>query len=119
MKRNPAYLDTPAAFEDAFADVRSHQLAMLAGMRAAFEHMLGRFDPQALRTQFDAKPGRKVSLGFGSSGRHWDSFEEYYKELTRDADDCFRRLFGDQFARSYEEQLKRLRASGRSTDPQA
>ncbi len=118
VKRNPAYLDTPAAFEDAFADVRSHQLAMLAGMRAAFEHMLGRFDPQALKAQFDAKPGRKVSLGFGASGRHWDSFEEYYKELTRDADDCFRRLFGDQFARSYEEQLKRLRASGPPADPQ-
>ena len=118
VKRNPAYLDTPAAFEDAFADVRSHQLAMLAGMRAAFEYMLGRFDPQALRAQFDAKPGRKVSLGFGAGGRYWDSFEEYYKELTSDADDCFRRLFGDQFARSYEEQLKQLRASGRPMDPQ-
>ena len=118
VKRNPAYLDTPAAFEDAFADVRSHQLAMLAGMRAAFEYMLGRFDPQALRAQFDAKPGRKVSLGFGAAGRYWESFEEYYKELTSDADDCFRRLFGDQFARSYEEQLKQLRASGRPMDPQ-
>jgi type VI secretion system FHA domain protein len=108
VKRNEAYLDTPSAFEDAFADVRSHQLAMLAGMRAAFDFMLGRFSPEALRAQFDAKPGRKVSLGFGSGGRYWENFEEYYKELTKDADDCFRRLFGDQFARSYEEQLKRL-----------
>jgi type VI secretion system FHA domain protein len=108
VKRNEAYLDTPSAFEDAFADVRSHQLAMLAGMRAAFDFMLGRFSPEALRTQFDAKPGRKVSLGFSSGGRYWENFEEYYKEMTKDADDCFRRLFGDQFARSYEEQLKRL-----------
>jgi len=109
VKRNEAYLDTPSAFEDAFADVRAHQLAMLAGMRAAFDHMLGRFSPEALRAQFDAKPGRKVSLGFGSGGRYWENFEEFYKELTADRDDCFRRLFGDQFAQSYEEQLKRLR----------
>jgi type VI secretion system protein ImpI len=110
VKRNAAYLSTPAAFEDAFADVRSHQVAMLAGMRAAFDYMLTRFDPAALAAQFDARPGRKLSLGLGSGGRHWDSFGEYYKEMTRDRDDCFRRLFGDQFARAYEEQLQRLRA---------
>jgi type VI secretion system FHA domain protein len=110
VKRNAAYLNTPAAFEDAFADVRHHQVAMLAGMRAAFDYMLTRFDPGALAAQFDARPGRKLSIGLGSGGRHWDSFGEYYKEMTRDRDDCFRRLFGDQFARAYEEQLQRLRA---------
>lgn len=119
VKRNPAYLDTPAAFEDAFADVRHHQLAVLAGMRAAFEDMLQRFSPEALRAQFDVKPGRKSSFGFSSSARYWDSYEEYYKELTSDADDCFRRLFGDQFARSYEEQLKRLGALKRRDPPRS
>lgn len=119
VKRNEAYLDTPSAFEDAFADVRAHQLAMLAGMRAAFDFMLERFSPQALRTQFDARPGRKVSLSFGSGGRYWESFEEFYKELTADDDDCFRRLFGDQFARSYEEQLKRLRLLKRGDEPRS
>jgi len=113
VKRNAAYLDTPAAFEDAFVDVRHHQVAMLAGMRAAFDYMLTRFDPEALARQFEARPGRKISIGLGAGGRHWDSFGEYYKEMTRDADDCFRRLFGDQFARAYEEQLQRLRAESR------
>lgn len=113
VKRNAAYLDTPAAFEDAFVDVRHHQVAMLAGMRAAFDFMLTRFDPEALARQFDARPGRKLSIGLGAGSRHWDSFGEYYKEMTRDADDCFRRLFGDQFARAYEEQLQRLRAESR------
>ena len=111
LKRNPAYLGTTAAFDDAFKDVRHHQLAMLAGMRAAFEFMLQRFDPRTLKAQFDAKPGRR-SLGFGTQGRYWEAFEEYYKEATADADDCFRRMFGDQFARAYEEQIQRLR-SGR------
>jgi type VI secretion system FHA domain protein len=111
LKRNPAYLGTTAAFDDAFKDVRHHQLAMLAGMRAAFEFMLQRFDPRTLKAQFDAKPGRR-SLGFGTQGRYWEAFEEYYKEATADADECFRRMFGDQFARAYEEQIQRLR-SGR------
>ena len=116
VKRNPAYLGTTAAFDDAFKDVRHHQLAMLAGMRAAYEFMLQRFDPQALKAQFDAKPGRKGGLGFGGHGRNWDAFEEYYKALTADQNDCFRRLFGDQFARAYEEQIQRLRAVRRDKD---
>jgi type VI secretion system FHA domain protein len=110
VKRNPAYLGTTAAFDDAFKDVRHHQLAMLAGMRAAYGFMLQRFDPQALKAQFDAKPGRK-GFGFGAQGRYWESFEEFYREMTADSDDCFRRLFGDQFARAYEEQIQLLRAA--------
>jgi predicted component of type VI protein secretion system len=34
--------------------------------------------------------------------------------MVRDADTSFRELFGDEFARAYEEQLKRLKAQGRS-----
>jgi type VI secretion system protein ImpI len=110
VKRNPAYLGTTAAFDDAFQDVRHHQLAMLAGMRAAYGFMLKRFDPVALKAQFDAKPGRK-GFGFSTQARYWEAFEEYYREATADADDCFRRLFGDQFARAYEEQIQLLRSS--------
>jgi type VI secretion system protein ImpI len=116
VKRNPAYLGTTAAFEDAFQDVRHHQLAMLAGMRAAYDFMLKRFDPQALKAQFDAKPGRK-GFGFSAQGRYWESFEEYYREATADSDDCFRRLFGDQFARAYEEQIQLLRSARGRTKP--
>jgi type VI secretion system FHA domain protein len=110
VKRNPAYLGTITAFEDALKDVRHHQLAMLAGMRAAYGFMLQRFDPQALKQQFDARPGRK-GFGFGTQGRHWEAFEEYFREITADSDDCFRRLFGDQFARAYEEQIQLLRSA--------
>ena len=79
-----------------------------------FEDMLQRFNPQALKTQFDSKPGRKGGLGFGGQGRYWDAFEEYYRDVTADPSDCFRRLFGDQFARAYEEQIQRLRSTRQS-----
>ena len=49
VKRNAAYLQPVDAFEDAFDDLRYHQLAMLAGMRVAFESMLAQFDPDRLR----------------------------------------------------------------------
>src|SRR5262249_59424405 len=58
VKRNAAYLGPVEAFEDAFADLRSHQLAMLAGMRVAFESMLAEFDPDRLQEEFDRQAGK-------------------------------------------------------------
>jgi hypothetical protein len=34
--------------------------------------------------------------------------------MVRDAEATFAELFGDEFARAYEQQLERLRAQGRS-----
>ena len=59
VKRNAAYLGPVEAFEDAFDDLRDHQLAMLAGMRVAFDSMLAEFDPDrlagAVRSAVEAK----------------------------------------------------------------
>src|SRR5436190_2414749 len=61
VKRNAAYLAPVEAFADAFDDLRDHQLAMLAGMRVAFEAMLAEFDPDQLQASFDRELA-KVTL---------------------------------------------------------
>ncbi len=53
VKRNAAYLGPVEAFEDAFDDVRHHQIAILAGVRVAFAAMLAQFDPERLQEEFD------------------------------------------------------------------
>lgn len=110
VQRNPGYLPTVQAFEDAFADIRHHQLAMLEGLREAFGSMLGTFDPQTLERDFEQTVKRAGLLG-GLSGksRYWELYTERYGRLGRDADDTFRRLFGDVFAEAYERQLEQLR----------
>jgi len=104
-KRNPAYLGPVTAFEDAFADLRKHQLAMLTGIRVAFEAMLAEFDPDRLQEQFD----RQLSKGLVPAKlRYWDLFRERHGEIARDPQASFHRLFGEEFARAYEEQLQQL-----------
>ena len=49
------------AFADAFDDLRDHQLAMLAGMRVAFEAMLAEFDPDRLQEEFDRQLAQGVA----------------------------------------------------------
>jgi len=109
VQRNPGYLPTAQAFEDAFNDIRHHQVAMLEGVRAAFRSMLESFSPQALEEQLE--PGKRAGrLGFGGGkSRYQELYADWYARLGKDADDTFRRLFGDVFAEAYEKQLERLK----------
>jgi type VI secretion system FHA domain protein len=110
-RRNPAYLAPLEAFEDAFNDIRFHQMAMLAGMRAGFEHVIGRFDPQRLQEVFDKQVKRGGLLSMTSKSRYWELYAEEFRELTGDQDEAFRRLFGEEFASAYEKQLDGLKRS--------
>ena len=107
----PAFLSGSAAFVDAFEDIRCHQMAMLAGVRAAFESLLVHFNPD--RFEHEADGGAKRAA-FGGKGRYWDRYREHFEELMGNPDECFRRLFGDEFARAYEEQLARLKSVRRA-----
>ncbi|HEY0942634.1 MAG TPA: type VI secretion system-associated FHA domain protein TagH [Steroidobacter sp.] len=109
-RRNPAYLPPQEAFEDAFSDVRFHQLAMLVGVRAGFDHLMSRFDPEQLEEVF-SRQGRRSLFG---GTKNWEMYSERYREMVKDGDETFRRLFGEEFARAYEQQLSVLKR-GRTT----
>ena len=112
VEKNAGFLSPVQAFEDAFADIRNHQMAMLEGLRVAFEAMLESFDPKELEKGFE----RTGKRGFGSAkSKYWDLYVERFAQLGGDADDTFRRLFGDVFAEAYEKQLERLKALARNT----
>jgi type VI secretion system protein len=114
VKRNAAYLGPVEAFEDAFADVRNHQMAMLAGVRVAYEAMLKEFDPDRLQKDFDSRAKGANFLGGGVKAKYWELYSNRFHDMVKDADSSFRHLFGDDFAKAYEEQLSRLKASNRA-----
>jgi type VI secretion system protein ImpI len=114
-RRNPAYLAPKEAFEDALDDVRFHQLAMLAGVRAGFDNLMNRFDPAQLQDAFE-RQGKRGGLFGNNKVTYWDRYAERYEEMSRDRDETFRRLFGEEFARAYEQQLSVLkRTRGENT----
>jgi type VI secretion system FHA domain protein len=110
VKRNPAYLAPNEAFEDAYRDVRDHQTAVMLAMRLAFEAMLAQFDPSRLQEEFDRHLKKGSILGVPAKLRYWDLYRERYCEKVKDADATFQQMFGDEFAKAYEEHLARLKA---------
>ena len=114
VKRNAAYLGPVEAFEDAFQDVRNHQMAMLAGVRVAYEAMLGEFEPGRLQEKFDRQGKSGSFLGGGAKSKYWEMYSNKFHDMVKDADTSFRHLFGDEFAKAYEEQLARLKTLNRA-----
>jgi type VI secretion system FHA domain protein len=112
-RQNTAFLGPVDAFEDAFDDMRNHQIAMLVGVRVAFEAMLSEFHPDHLQEQFDRQVKKGALVSMPARLRYWELYREWIHDMVRDADTSFRELFGDEFARAYEEQLRRLKAQGR------
>jgi predicted component of type VI protein secretion system len=114
VKRNAAYLRPVEAFEDAFQDVRDHQMAMLAGLRVAYEAMLAEFEPGRLQEEFDRQIKAGPLLGGPGKRKYWELYCNRFRDMVKDADSSFRSLFGDEFAKAYEEQLERLKSLNRA-----
>jgi type VI secretion system FHA domain protein len=114
VKRNAAYLGPVEAFEDAFQDLRNHQMAMLAGMRVAYEAMLAEFEPTRMQEEFDRHGKSGSFLSGGSKSKYWELYRNRYHDMVKDADTSFRNLFGNEFAKAYEEQLVKLKNMNRA-----
>jgi len=114
VKRNAAYLGPVEAFEDAFQDLRNHQMAMLAGMRVAYDAMLAEFEPGRLQEEFDRHVKSGSFLSVPAKLRYWELYRNRFHDMVKDADSSFRDLFGDEFAKAYEEQLVRLKTLNRA-----
>lgn len=97
-----------AAVDAAFADLRAHELAVLAGMRAALEAVLARFDPQALEARFAGKGMWDNLVPVNHRARLWERYVEQHAEIMREVEDDFDSLFGGAFLEAYEAQLARL-----------
>lgn len=103
----PGYKPPLPSVEEAFEDIRSHEMALMAGMQTGMMALLKRFDPAALEERL--QPGRLDSfLPAARKARFWEMFCATYKDIAREAADDFQAIFGRDFARAYNEQIRKL-----------
>jgi type VI secretion system FHA domain protein len=117
VKRNPGYLGPVESFQEGFDDVNHHQAAVLAGIRAGFNAMLAKFHPTHLEEVYERKLRRTAMLGLASKLRFWELYRSQFEEIDRDREASFQLLFGEEFARAYNEHLQKLAADARLRRP--
>jgi type VI secretion system FHA domain protein len=107
--RTGGFLDPVRAVGDAFEDLRAHEVALFAGMRAALLGAIQRFDPKTLEAELEKNAG---GLGLNRKAKLWEQFASYQQKLARDAEDDFNKVFGREFMGTYMAQVKRLKSGG-------
>jgi type VI secretion system FHA domain protein len=109
----PGYMQPARAFANAFDDLKAHELAIMAGMRAALAGVLERFDPAAIEARLQVPTVMDKVLAANRKAKMWDRMVELYKQMAVEADSDFHRLFGEAFGQAYEEQVALLRQARR------
>jgi len=107
IKDNKAYMNPLDAVKEGFQGISEHQVAVLAGIQAAFRGMVERLDPDALEKRFE-KYRKTGVIKVGQKGKNWESYKEFHQDLVNNMDNSFQYFFGYDFVQAYEEQLQRL-----------
>lgn len=110
---NSGYLTATEAFREAFDDIAFHQVAMLAGVRGAYDAMLASFHPDKIEARFARRLKRASFVSLFGRLRYWSMYREQFEEIEADPEAHFQTLFGEEFARTYAEQLQTLQAARR------
>jgi type VI secretion system FHA domain protein len=116
--QNPGYLPPAEAFRDAFEDIALHQVAVLAGVRAAYDSMLAAFRPDRLEAQYERRLQRASFIRLYGPLRYWALYRAQFEEIDADPEAHFQRLFGEEFAKAYTDQLQSLQTAARSSNRQ-
>jgi FHA domain-containing protein len=100
----PGFMAPLPAMKEAYQDLQGHQLALMAGIRAACVEALTRFDPVALEKQLPPLSGGVI--GRWSATRRkaalWDGYRQSYLDIRRHAEDDLAAFSGRTFVQAYE-----------------
>ena len=107
-ERTDGFLDPVQAVGDACEDLRAHEQALAAGMRAAVIGILRRLNPHALEVAFERSTTAGLPLP-GRKGRLWELFVAHHEKLAHDAQEDINKVLGREFMTAYQSQLRRMK----------
>ncbi|MDH3326239.1 MAG: type VI secretion system-associated FHA domain protein TagH [Gammaproteobacteria bacterium] len=103
------YMSATEAFSEGFKDLQTHQMAMMAGMQAIIKEITEQFSPQKLERNFEHQKTSGNSFMPGNKkAKNWELYEIFYKKMTETLQDDFQNVYGEEFARAYENQIRKL-----------
>ena len=107
-KKMPGFMGPAEAMQDAYEDLQAHQVGMVAGMHAAVDEVLKRFDPALLEKRLKERTVFDAVLPAHRKARMWDQYTMLFEEIYREAQHDFDALFGKAFVAAYEKEIDRF-----------
>lgn len=99
----PGFMKPVPSMKEAYFDLQVHQLALMAGIRAAYAEALARFDPAELEKRCDSNAGvlSKISTT-ARKAAVWDEYKQSYNAIRRHAEDDLVAFSGEAFVKAYD-----------------
>jgi type VI secretion system FHA domain protein len=112
-KKMPGFMEPLESVDDAWHDLRGHQLGVVAGTRATMHAMMERLEPARFVAALPA-PGLLDKLAPSRRGAAlWESYAQAHGALAAESHDQFKTLFGPAFLAAYEKEVERFNEEGR------
>jgi FHA domain-containing protein len=108
-RKIPGFMNPVEAMQDAYVDLRAHQIGVVAGMRAALDEVLRRFDPVMLEKKLKTRTLIDSLVAANRKAKMWDLYAELFKDIYIEAQDDFQTLFGKAFLMAYENEIESFR----------
>jgi type VI secretion system protein len=99
------YLGPIDAIRESFADIRTHQTALVGAIQAAVDELMNRIEPGELQERFDRGLKRGPLLGATNKMKYWDLYTEFYQVLNQRSEQGLPTLFSEELARTYAEKV--------------
>jgi type VI secretion system protein ImpI len=96
-----SYLDARRALEEAFGDLKEHQIRTYSAMQQAIAMMVADLDPQAIDSATEADRGISGVIG-SRKARLWDAYVARWQAKTRGQDGGLADVFMQYFAECYD-----------------
>jgi FHA domain-containing protein len=89
--------------KEAYQDLAVHQIALMAGIRAAYAEAIARLSPAELEKNATAASGLLAKISsVHRKAALWDDFQERYESVRRHAEDDLMAFSGQTFVNAYE-----------------
>ncbi|PWF49272.1 type VI secretion system-associated FHA domain protein TagH [Massilia glaciei] len=105
-KKMPGFMEPLEAIDDAYHDLRGHQMGVVAGTRASMDAMMQRLDPDKLDAGLEAPSALDGLMPSRRKAMLWDLYVQSYEAIAGDAQDNFKTLFGADFLAAYEKEVE-------------
>lgn len=109
---NASSVDAGESVRQVADDLKSHELALIAGMQAAFRSLIKRFEPAALEHRLQRNNVLDRMLPATRKARNWDLYVENYEQIAAEIEDALREVLRDEFARAYDREVRAQRQFG-------
>jgi type VI secretion system FHA domain protein len=106
FRNSKEYMGPVEAVRDAYADICSHQLALLKALATAVPEYVNRLDPVVLEDKF-ARSARTSLVGAATRLKHWELYKDLFQVVAHHAPGHLPPQFLEELGRAYEAESER------------